>query len=90
MPDPKRRNPELTSLLGGSRPEGSDSQLDEYNYEHFRPKHLVADLLKTARGEGIRPGEEVPDFELESTEGESVRLSDLRGRPVVLRFGSFT
>jgi hypothetical protein len=29
--------------------------LSEYNYEHVRPKHLVADLLKTARGEGIGP-----------------------------------
>ena len=89
MPDSNSRTPELTSL-GGSRPEGSDLQLSEYNYEHFRPKHLLADLLKTIRGEGIRPGEDAPNFELESTEGEKVRLSSLRGRPVVLRFGSFT
>ena len=89
MPDPNGRTPELTSS-GRSRPEGSDPQLSEYNYEHFRPKHLLADLLKTIRGEGIGPGEEAPDFELESTSGEKVRLSDLRGRPVVLRFGSFT
>ncbi len=89
MLDSKRRTPELTSL-SGSRPEGSEPQLSEYNYEHFRLKHLIADLLKTARGEGIGPGEEAPDFELESTGGDRVRLSDLRGRPVVLRFGSFT
>ena len=89
MPDSKGRTPELTSL-GRSRPEGSETQLSEYNYEHFRPKHLLADLLKTARSEGIGSGEEAPNFELESTEGERVRLGDLRGRPVVLRFGSFT
>jgi hypothetical protein len=89
MPDSKGRIPEPTSL-GGTRQEGGETQLGEYNYEHFRPKHLIADLLKTARGEGIGPGEEAPDFELESTEGERVRLGDLRGRPVVLRFGSFT
>ncbi len=64
--------------------------MDEYNYEHFRPKHLLADLWKTIRGEGIQPGEEAPDFDLESTEGERVSLSALRDRPVVLRFGSFT
>jgi hypothetical protein len=81
--------PDLTSS-GAGRPEGSQRQLSEYNYEHFRPKHLLADLLKTARGEGIGPGEEAPDFELESTEGEKARLGDLRGCPVVLRFGSFT
>ncbi|MDP9487061.1 MAG: redoxin domain-containing protein [Actinomycetota bacterium] len=75
---------------GAPSPLGDHSQLSEYNYEHFRPKHLIADLWKTVRGEGIQPGEEAPDFELESTGGERVRLSSLRGRPVVLRFGSFT
>ena len=64
--------------------------MQRYSYEHFRPKHLIADLLKTVRGEGIGPGEEAPDFKLESAEGERVRLSELRGCPVVLRFGSFT
>ena len=89
MSTPKREVPYPTSL-GGRSPQGSKRQLSEYNYEHFRPKHLLADLWKTIRGEGIQPGSEAPDFELESTEGERVRLSDLRGRPVVLRFGSFT
>ncbi|MDP9455336.1 MAG: hypothetical protein CYG60_11835 [Actinobacteria bacterium] len=89
MSDSNGRHPELTSQ-GSPSPLGNRRQLDEYNYEHFRPKHLIADLLKTIRGEGIGPGEVAPDFELESTEGEKLRLSDLRGRPVVLRFGSFT
>jgi len=89
MSTPKRETPDLTSL-GAPSTLGSQRQLDEYNYEHFRPKHLLADLWKTLRGEGIQPGEEAPDFELESTEGERVRLSELRGQPVVLRFGSFT
>ena len=89
MTDSQGRTPELTSQ-GSPSPLGNRKQLDEYNYEHFRPKHLLADLLKTVRGEGIGPGEMAPDFELESTEGGKLRLSDLRGRPVVLRFGSFT
>jgi peroxiredoxin len=38
----------------------------------------------------MQPGSEAPDFELETTEGDRVRLSELRGQPVVLRFGSFT
>jgi len=86
---PERGTPDLTSA-GTPSPLGHRSQLNEYNYDHFRPKHLLADLWKTARGEGIQPGEEAPDFELETTEGGRVRLSSSRGRPVVLRFGSFT
>ncbi len=34
----------------------------------------------------ITPGEFAPDFELKDTEGNSVRLSDFRGKPVVLSF----
>ena len=34
----------------------------------------------------IAEGETAPDFELETDSGESVRLSDFRGRPVVLYF----
>lgn len=64
--------------------------LEEYNYEHFRTKHFAADLARSARGEGVPPGEEAPDFELETTTGERLRLSALRGRPVLLHFGSIT
>ncbi len=81
----------LDSTSRGTRsPRESQQQLDEYNYEHFWPKPLFADLWRSARGEGLRPGTLAPDFELETTEGDRVRLSALRGRPVVLRFGSFT
>ncbi len=34
----------------------------------------------------VEEGEEAPDFELPSDTGERVRLSELRGRPVVLYF----
>jgi len=34
----------------------------------------------------IEEGKPAPDFELESDTGETVRLSDLRGKPVVLYF----
>jgi thioredoxin-dependent peroxiredoxin len=34
----------------------------------------------------VEEGNEAPDFELASDAGERVRLSDLRGRPVVLYF----
>lgn len=34
----------------------------------------------------LEEGTPAPDFELASDEGERVRLSDVRGRPVVLYF----
>jgi peroxiredoxin Q/BCP len=34
----------------------------------------------------IQPGEQAPDFELPDHDGTPVRLSELRGRPVVLYF----
>ncbi len=34
----------------------------------------------------VEEGRQAPDFELRSDTGETVRLSDLRGRPVVLYF----
>ncbi len=34
----------------------------------------------------ITPGDLAPDFELDDIQGEHVRLSDYRGKPVVLAF----
>ena len=89
MSTEERGTPNSTSL-GAQRPQGSQEQLRKYNYEHFWPKHLFADLWRSVRGEGLQPGTLAPDFELESTEGDWLRLSALRGRPVVVHIGSFT
>ena len=64
--------------------------LDDYNFRHVRTKHLAADGRRTAEGSGIMPGTLAPDFELPQVGGGTLRLSDLRGRPVLLHFGSFT
>ena len=60
------------------------------NYSHYHREHQLADFERSFRGQGIQPGQEAPDFELVSTTGERVRLSGLRGRPVLLHFGSLT
>jgi hypothetical protein len=64
--------------------------LGEYNYAHFRTKHLVQDAQRTIQKQGILPGEIAPGFELPRAGGGSLRLSDLRGKPVLVHFGSFT
>jgi hypothetical protein len=62
--------PDSASVAAGS-PAGSAAQLAEYNYEHFRAKHLLADVWRSVKGEGVKPGSEAPDFELRSTEPRS-------------------
>jgi hypothetical protein len=89
MSTQKPGTPDSTSVSAQS-PQGGQEQLRKYNYEHFWPKHLFADLWRSVRGEGLQSGSEAPDFELESTEDDWLRLSALRGRPVVLHIGSFT
>jgi peroxiredoxin len=44
--------------------------------------------LEPQRGPDV--GAEAPDFELMDLEGNTVSLKSLRGKPVVLRFGSYT
>lgn len=64
--------------------------IDAYNFEHFRAKHLLQDIQRSIVNQGVIPGEMAPDFELPRAGGGSLRLSGLRGRPVLLHFGSFT
>lgn len=48
-------------------------------------------LWSRARAGELEVGDAAPDFELEYQDGSgAMRLSDLRGRPVVLAFGSYT
>src|SRR5512144_1226455 len=58
----------------------------DLNYRHFRMRHMVAELFRP----GLLPGTEAPDFDLEPTEGDRLRLSDLRGLPVLLHLVSYT
>lgn len=64
--------------------------LADYNLAHFRTKHLLQDFKRTFTNRGIPPGQPAPDFALPQVGGGQLRLSDLRGRPVLLHFGSTT
>jgi hypothetical protein len=60
-----------------------------YNYDRFPTFLIYRDLARSLR-DAVRPGELAPDFDLETVDGSRLRLSDLRGRPVLLHFGSLT
>lgn len=62
----------------------------DYNFDHFRPRHLAYDAKATVLEYGICPGEEAPDFRLPRVGGGEFHLRSHRGRPLLLHFGSFT
>jgi len=66
------------------------ASVPEYNYQHFRTRHLLSDVQGTVAARGVPPGEMAPEFELPRANGGTLRLRDLRGRPVLLHFGSYT
>jgi AhpC/TSA family len=51
---------------------------------------MIAELLRGAADHVVAPGQPAPDFALDDARGEHVRLLDLRGRPVLLHFVSYT
>lgn len=50
------------------------------------PAQGAADAAASRTTEVPQPGFAAPDFELSSLEGDVIRLSDFRGRPVILNF----
>lgn len=64
----------------------SDTEEDPYNYRHFDPEHYDVEFPLP----GPSAGEPLPDATLRTPEGETVSLSDYRGRWVVLETGSLT
>jgi len=58
----------------------------EYNFTETERGAGEQDLFQ----QGAMPGSEAPDFTLESLDRGTVTLSDLKGLPVVLEFGSIT
>jgi peroxiredoxin len=53
---------------------------------HFVPPADAIPFDKPIRAEALEVGSEAPDFELPDVAGHSVRLSDFRGKVVVLKF----
>ena len=74
---------------GSTGGRGGGAVSTAYNYEVFDFALEPGEFERWLQaGPGI--GQEAPDFELLDLEGEALRLSALRDRPVVLEFGSYT
>jgi hypothetical protein len=63
------------------------TQADSYNYDTFVLSKAMEDLHFPG---GPRPGDMAPDFELPDVRGGVFRLSEHRGKPVLLTLGSIT
>lgn len=64
--------------------------VEEYNFEHFGPEHILFDVKQILTAGGLKPGAMAPDFELPRVGGGQLRLSELRDKPLLLHFGSYT
>ncbi len=70
---------------------GSNSEIipQSYNYESFTRSESAGKSNEFKSS--LRAGEEAPDFELPTVDGDRVRLSAFRGKKhVLLEFGSIT
>lgn len=64
-------------------------ETDSYNYAAFSRSESAGKSGEFKNG--LRAGEDAPDFELPMLGGERVRLSEFRGeKHVLLEFGSIT
>ena len=63
--------------------------IEVYNYESFSRSESTGKSAEFKNS--LRAGDEAPDFELPTLEGDRVRLSGFRGKKhVLLEFGSIT
>ena len=69
-----------------TRPEAPPRE--EYNYPAFVRSSALG--MSAVFRNTVRVGEQAPDFTLTALDGSTMRLSDLRGKYVVLEFGSIT
>jgi len=71
--------------MSTDRPNGTET----YNYPSFSRSESAGKSIEFKTS--LRAGEEAPDFELPTLQGDRVRLSTFRGRKhVLLEFGSIT
>jgi hypothetical protein len=76
-------------MLDVNSPEAPLSARD-YNYPRFTARQFAREARTTIGRWGVAPGTLAPDFELPCVQGGTLRLGTLRGKPVLMRFVSWT
>jgi thiol-disulfide isomerase/thioredoxin len=77
-----------SSIYTPKENEALDAQIDPVR---FLLPHKLAEVAKIFMFEGeVGAGAPAPDFALQTTDGEEIRLSELRGRPAVFMFVAMT
>lgn len=66
-------------------PMGDETGNEAYNYRHFGPEYYDFTTF-----DGPRPGDNAPDFEAVTLDGQTIEWSEFRGKWVVLETGSIT
>jgi peroxiredoxin len=67
----------------------TSDNVEDYNYESFSRSESAGKSSEFKNS--LRAGDEAPDFELPTLNGERIRLSGFRGKKhVLLEFGSIT
>jgi len=74
-----REATKLTDFLGST-----------YNYVHWVMDGKAMATQPYFRNDVVKAGQPAPDFTLEDTNGKTVSLSDFRGLPLMIEFGSIT
>lgn len=64
----------------------SENEAASNSYDVTGDTNVSGGMIAPAESVGIEPGETAPDFELETLDGEIVKLSELRGEKVILNF----
>ena len=59
---------------------------EAYNYDIWKRNPKQGECFRSVR----HAGEPATDFSLPTSDGKEVKLSALRGKPVVIEFGSIT
>ncbi|GAB3066575.1 TlpA family protein disulfide reductase [Virgibacillus ainsalahensis] len=74
----------VSEFIGENTDNQADSNPNEFNVTG--DTDAEGGMIAPAESTGIEPGKQAPDFELETLDGDKLKLSELQGKKVILNF----